>query len=74
MELASAPCASGSVEEVGDPWWPSAVDWGHCGALEEQADCPIAMLNVGRDDSLLPEAQVLASAPWSSSHTPLCSP
>lgn len=74
MELASLPCVSGAVEEVEDPWGPSAVDLGYCGALEEQADCPIATLNVGRVGSLLPEAQVLASAPWSSSHAPLCSP
>lgn len=65
---------SEAVEEVGDPWGPSAVGWVHCGVLEEWADCPIATSGEGRVGSLPPEAQVLASAPWSSSRTPLCSP
>lgn len=64
----------GAVEEVGDPWGPSAEGWGHCGALEEWAGCPIAIGGEGKVCSPLPGAQVLASAPWSSSRTPLCSP
>lgn len=65
---------NGAVEEVEDPWGSSAAGWGHCGALEEWVGCPIATLGEGKVGSPPPEARVLASAPWSSSHTPLCSP
>lgn len=74
MEQASQLYGSAAGEEVEDPWGPSAVGWGCCGAPEERVGCPIATSSEVMVDSPPPEARALASAPWSSSHTPLYSP
>lgn len=71
---ASGSCVSGAVEVEVDPWGSSVAGWGYCGALEEWVGCPIATPSEGRACSPPPEAPVLPSAPWSSSHTPLYTP
>lgn len=73
-ELELGFCVSEAAEEVGDPWVSSAGGWEHCGAPEVWVGCPIATRGATRIGNLPPKARVLVCAPWSSSHTPLCSP